>query len=216
MGYQLVLRRLPSDLGHDVFTKTLCLEDVLVSTIFGALAYGPPAMFAAWRRGFTTMRPTSPEAGLEFWPTNQRVGVLQREPDVFILDALRRQALLVEAKRGRMPKDDVLAQQLIDEGRAARATYKRVVSQLHLLVVDDLETEPVAFQALRRDRPRLYSGMQHTTWVKQCGFLAGWMSRPECDAGHKRMIADALDVMAKYGVYAEDGRTDTDRGASRR
>ena len=198
MGNQLVLRRLPKDLGHDVFTKTLCLEDVLVSTVFGAFAYGPPEMFAAWLRRFTTMRPTSPEVRFEFWP-GHRVGVLQREPDVFILDAARGKALLVEAKRGRPLKVDDLTRQLVDEGRAARATHKGVVSQLHLLVVDDLESEPLAFDEVRRLRPRLYSGMRHTTWVELCGFLDGWKSRRECDAGHRRLITDALKVMAKYG-----------------
>lgn len=198
MGHQLVLRRLPSDLGHDVFTKTLSLEDVLVSTVFGALAYGPPAMFAAWLRRFTTMHPSSPGLGLEFWPTNQRDGTRQREPDVFVLDAPRSQALIVEAKRGRMPKTDDLTLQLIQEGRAARATHKGV--RLHLLVVSDLDTEPAAFDEVRRLRPRLYSSrMRHTTWVELCGFLREWLARPESDAGHRRMIEDALAVMAKYG-----------------
>ena len=80
MGYQLVLRRLPKDLKHEVLTKTLCLEDVLVSTVFGALAYGPPAMLAAWRRRFTTMPPWSPGVRLEFWPKGQRVGEDQCNP----------------------------------------------------------------------------------------------------------------------------------------
>ena len=198
MGSQLVLRRLPSDLGHPVFTKTLCLEDVLVSTVFGALAYGPPAMFTAWLRRFTTMHPSSPDLGLEFWPTDQRAGGRQREPDVFVLDAPRNQALLVEAKRGPMPKIDDLTRQLVEEGRAARATHKRV--RLHLLVVSDQESQAAAFDEVRRLRPRLYSSrMRHATWIELCGFLRGWMSRPECDAGHRRMIADALAVMARYG-----------------
>lgn len=198
MGYQLVLRRLPSDLGHDVLTKTLCLADVLVSTVFGALAYGPPMMFAAWLRRFTTMRSPSPDVGLEFWPTNQHAGSRQREPDVFVLAALQSQALLVEAKRRRMPKIDDLTRQLVEEGQAARATHNGV--RLHLLVVSDLETEPSAFDEVRRLHPRLYSSrMRHATWVELCVFLEGWMSRPECDAGHRRMIADALAVMAKYG-----------------
>jgi hypothetical protein len=81
MGCQLVLRRLSSDLGHDVFTKTLCPEDVLVSTVFGALAYRPPAMFAAWLRRIAVMHPSSPDVGLEFWPTDQGAGTRQREPD---------------------------------------------------------------------------------------------------------------------------------------
>jgi len=197
MGYQLVLRRLPADLGHDVFTKTLCLEDVLVSTVFGALAYGPPEMFAAWRRRFTTMRPLSPGVRLEFWPTHH-LGKQRDAPDAFVLDVPRRQALIVEAKRGRMPKTDDLTEQLLKEGLAARATYKGV--RLHLLVVSDLETKPAAFDEVRRLRPRLYSSpMQHRTWAELSGFLRGWMSRRECDAGHRRMIEDALAVMAKYG-----------------
>jgi hypothetical protein len=150
---------------------------VLVSTAFGALAYGPPVMFAAWRRHFTTMHPSSPEVGLEFWPTNQRAVGRKREPDLFVLDAPRRQALLVEAKRGRMPKTDDLTRQLVEEGQAARATHTGV--RRHLLVVSDLGTEPAAFDKVRRLRPRLYSSrMKHATWVELSGFLRGWMSRP--------------------------------------
>ncbi len=82
MGCQLVLRRLLSDLGHGVLTTTLCPEEVLASTVFGAPAYGPQAMFVAWFRRIATMHPSSPDAGLEFWPTDQGGGSRQREPDV--------------------------------------------------------------------------------------------------------------------------------------
>lgn len=90
-----------------------------------------------------------------------------------------------------------MTRQLIQEGRAARATHKGV--RLHLLVVSDLATEPSAFDEVRRLRPRLYSSrMRHATWVELCGFLGDWTSRPECDAGHRRMLADAGAVLAKY------------------
>jgi hypothetical protein len=85
---------------------------------------------------------------------------------------------------------------LVEDGWAARATHTGV--RVHLLVVSDLATEPAAFGEVRRLRPRLYSSrMRHASWVDLCGFLGGWMSRPEWDAGHRRMIADALAVMAK-------------------
>jgi len=199
VGYQVVLRRLPSDLHHDVFTKTLCLEDVLVSAVFGALAYGPPAMFAAWLRLYTTMPRSSSEMRPEFWPSNMRAGRLQREPDVFLRDQVRNRALVVEAKRGSMPKPEVLAQQLVEEGQVARATHPGV--QLHLLVVSDKRSAQEAFEQVRSRRPRLYGArMCEATWIELVEFLGGWMSRPECDAGHRRMIGDALNVMAKYGV----------------
>ena len=198
MGNQLILRRLPAGLDHDVFTMTLSLEDVLVSTIFGTVAYGPPAMLGAWRRRFTAMRPFSPDVRFEFWPSQRRAGGPLRAPDVFILDEPRRQALIVEAKRGTMPRPEELTRQLIEEGQAARATHKKV--RLYLLVVSDEESEPSAFEAVHALHPRLYSsGMRHAGWTELCEFLLGWTSRPEGDAGHRRMIGDALAVMAKYG-----------------
>lgn len=196
MGYQVVLRKLPTEVSHPVFSKTLCLEDVLVSTVFGALAYGPPAMLEAWLRHFTTMRRSSPELRLEFWPT-QGIGRRRRTPDVFVLDEPCGQALIVEAKRD-LPPMETLAQQLVEEAQAARVTHKGV--RMHVLVVSDQASEPLAFEEVDRRHPRLYSKrMKHASWFELCGFLKDWRSRPECDAGHLRMIDDALEVMAKYG-----------------
>ena len=101
---QVILRRFPTSMSHDVFAKTLALEDVLVSTVFGAIAYAPPAMPSSWRRRFTSLPPLSPDVGFEFWPSNHTHLGRLREPDVFIVDRRRREALIVEAKRGRMPK----------------------------------------------------------------------------------------------------------------
>jgi hypothetical protein len=204
MGNPLILHRLPKGLDHDVFTKTLSLEDVLVSTIFGTVAYGSPAMLTAWRRRFTTMRPLSPDVQFDFWPTHRRRDGRLRAPDVFIHDVPRHQALIVEAKRGRMPRTEELTRQLVDEGQAARATHGRV--RLYLLVVSDAESEPAAFEAVRALHPRLYSsGMRHASWTELCEFLHSWTSRPECDAGHRRMIDDTLAVMAKYGRGSTPG-----------
>ena len=70
LSTQVILRRVPKRLDHEVWTRTLALEDVLVSTWFGALAYGPPELLQTWRRRFTTMPPLSSDVGFEFWPTD--------------------------------------------------------------------------------------------------------------------------------------------------
>jgi hypothetical protein len=198
MGNQVILRRLPTSMSHEVFAKTLSLEDVLVSTVFGALAYGPTPMLQAWRRRFTTLPPLSAKARIEFWPTNHRDQQRQREPDVFVLDEQRREALVIEAKRGRMPKSEELTRQVIEQGVATRASYGDV--RLHLLVVTDELDEPLAFATVRSLRPRLYSRrMRHASWASLSAFLREWRSRPETDAGNRSMLDDTLAVMAKYG-----------------
>lgn len=197
MSTQLILRRLPTSLQHEVFARTLALEDVLVSTVFGALAYGPPELLQAWRRRFTTMPPMSRDLRFEFWPTGHVVGGMQREPDVFLLDSRRGDALIVEAKRG-LPKPELLVPQLLEEGLAARGSYAGI--RLHLLVVSEPADPSRAFAEVTRLRPRLFaSRVRHATWADLCEFLRAWSGRPGCHAGDRRLIADALAVMAKYG-----------------
>lgn len=197
MSAPVILRRFPVSTSHDVFAKTLALEDVLVSTVFGALAYGPPELLQSWRRRFTTMPPLSPDVGLEFWPAHRLSRVVVREPDVFLLDRARGEALIVEAKRG-LPAPELLARQLLEEGLAARASHPGV--RLHLLVVSDPGDASAAFTEASRVRPRLFaSRMRHVTWGELCEFLRVWLRRRECDARDRRLLADALAVMAKYG-----------------
>lgn len=118
-------------------------------------------------------------------------------PDVFLLDPRRGEALIVEAKRG-LPKPEHLVPQLLEEGLAARASHPGI--RLHLLVVSDPADPSRAFAGLTRLRPRLFaSRMRHATWAELCEFLRASNRRPECDAGDRRLIADALAVMAKYG-----------------
>lgn len=159
-------------------------------------------MLSTWRRRFTTLRPLSPDASMEFWPTHKDRRTRRHGsdvyPDVFMLDPRQGQALVVEAKRGRMPKTEDLVSQLLKEGLAAHDAYPNL--KIHLLLVTDEPAAPPALDEVRRLRPRLYaSRVRHTSRAELCDFLREWRARRDCDAGHRRMIDDALAVMAKYG-----------------
>ncbi len=59
--------------------------------------------------------------------------------------------------------------------------------------------KPPSFRTLLAGSPELYATMRHVRWADLYEFLEGWSSRPECDAGHRSSIGDALAVLRKFG-----------------
>lgn len=187
MGYRAIIDKLPSR----VLSENL--EDVLTASVVGAVAYGPPAMAQDWLRSYAGMDQASADLVFEFWPEHRLEGGKVREPDVFILDKASRQGLIVEAKREKNPH----RRQLIDEGKAARLRHPDV--DIHLLTVSNWSVRPTAFKGIETEQPRLFTTMRHVSWTALYVFLQEWSTRPATDAGHRRMIMDALAVLEKFG-----------------
>ena len=182
MAYQVILRKL----RKSVISRSL--EDVLTASVIGAVAYGPPEMAEDWLRSCAGIEGASPDLKFEFWPRREHPDGGFREPDVFITGAASRFCLIVEAKQDHSPH----AKQLIREGVVAKA--HRPGFNIHLLTVSNQAVRPTAFAEIERLEPGLFTTMRHASWADMSRFLKGWESRPELDAGRRRLIEDALAV----------------------
>jgi hypothetical protein len=185
MGYQAVLLKLPSACLSEH------LEDVLTGCVVGAVAYGPAGLAQEWLRSCAGIEGASADLVFKFWPGHRLGDDHGREPDVLVTDRSTGRLLIVEAKRDSDPEPG----QLIEEGEAVMTACPGMA--LHLLTISDQATRPRAFGRVGRDRPGLYASMRHVTWADMYRVLEARRDTP--DAGHRRMLEDALAVMRKFG-----------------
>lgn len=197
MTYQAILRgKLPSE------TVRASLEDVLTASVFGAIAYAPPALTRDWLRSVAGVSSPSRHIRFEFWPQHHMANLRLREPDVFI--ALGRPgagALLVEAKQNSEPGRT----ELMEEADAARTTHPGL-GLLHLLTVSDAAVAP---RALARvvEPVGPFASVSHRSWGDLYRLLDGWQHRPELDAGDRRLVSDALSILRKFNREPFSGMT---------
>ena len=170
------------------------LEDVLTATVIGAISYGPPAMVQDWLARVAGTTGLQADVAFEFWPQHHLGDGTIREPDVFVTATGSSAAVVVEAKLSSEPS----VAQLRDEAIAARTTHPAIGS-LHLLTISDRAARPPSFRSLAARSPGLYATLRQVSWADLYVFLEGWSSRPECDAGHRQLIGDALAVLRKFG-----------------
>ncbi len=186
MAYQAILRKLPTA------TIEANLEDVFTATVFGAIAYGPPAMARSFLAEVAKIPVRGIDVSFEFWPQHRLNAVRTIEPDVFVrLGVPAKGALIIEAKQ----RADPHWGQLNAEADAARATVTGI-GPLYLLTVSDTAVAPSAHtRAVAPKGP--YRSARHVSWGDLCLFLEKWAKNPKLDVGNRRLIADTLAVMRK-------------------
>ena len=187
MTYQAILR---SKVSSEALKAGL--EDVLTATAIGAIAYGPPELAREWLATVAGMT-ASPDVQFEFWPQHHLSDDRVREPDVFVTDPSTSSALVIEAKLNADPS----ARQLRDEALAAREAHP-TIRRLHLLTVSDRAVRPPSFRTVGTG-PSPYATMRHASWADLYRYLEDWAVRPGLDAGHRRVLSDALAVIRQYG-----------------
>ena len=166
---------------------------MFTATVIGAMAYGPPRMAQDWLRTRAGIDGASANLTFDFWPNHRPTDGKRCQPDVIVVDRSSRKVLVIEAKRDSHPRSG----QLIREGKAATSIHPKMM--LHLLTISDRPLRPAAFVAVRRREPALFATMEHVTWADLYAFLKGWSERDGVDAGHQRMLGDAMAVLEDHG-----------------